>query len=484
MKKYKTKRLFIKDFSSNQSSDHSPYSLDITTPKYSYNMLSKSGSLVSGLGLEHLTLPVSRTSSVEYARNEVQGVSFIKVWRYKYYSQNNSRYEYFLIAYGSDGKLYFNNMFFADSTFHQINTTTFDKVPSALLFRATNGLDVMAFCSQADDMLVWYGDTSPYVLSSAPHLTSFSLHNNRLFAIDETGMFVKYSSQTNYLDWSSSSSGGELALNDYREELRKIISFKDNLYVFSDYGITKVMSYLSGTTFATSNVFSTTEKIYADTACVCGSRIYFLTSGGLYFFNGYDTFKVDLSIDDMLTMNEQKDSCMCYFGGKIYLSCHLKYNDESPSESALKNNCLVVINTSNHKCNITRGVDVSSMLALSDLSIKKLVLCIRNSGYLWQITEDGKLSGSSMTKFWKSGKIVLDNFDQDKILKKMYITSSGNLTLTISSERMSKSISFSGSKSTTRKVVNVVGREFEMEISSSDENFCLEKIEFLFDVEA
>jgi len=482
MKTYKTKRLFIKDFSSVQNSDTSIYSLDKNTPKICYNTKSKSGKLVSSLGLEHLSLPASVSNTTEYARGAFSSIYPIKLWKYKYYSTANNKNMYFLVAFCSNGKLYYNNMFFPDLTYHELSSKVFTQTPSALCFRDDNGADIIGFVSPSDDMLVWYGDAQPYTEDSVPHLTSMSLHNYRLYAIDETGKFIKYSAFTNYLDWTSSTiaGAGTIALNDYKDGLNRIMSFKDDLYVFSHHGISKISSYAGGTYIANSNIYGTAEKIYANTACVCGTRIYFLTSGGLYFFNGNDTYKADLTIDDMLSSHDQSKAVTAYFGGKLYIACHLPYSDETNAEKAMVNNCLVEVNIITHKCSVIRGVNINSMITIGDLTLDKLVISQENSPYLWQLTKDGKLDGTSLKKYWRSGKIIVGNYDKDKILKKIYVTSSGEVDVTFFAEGESKSFSFEGNTKTNRRVVNMVGREFEMEISSTDKDFEFEKIELLF----
>lgn len=485
MRKYKTKRVFINSFLDSQNSDNSPYSLSKGEPRECYNLLSKSGTLRTSLGIKHLSLPASRTSSTLFERNGLpDGVTFRKLWRYKYYANSSSRYEYFLVGFGSDGYLYYNNLFFPDLNYHQIETASFTALDiDALMFRA-NGQDVIGFVSSDDDTLIWYAENDPYTVDSIPRVTSISLHNNRLYAIDGSEMFVKYSSMTNLLDWTSSmTGGGEIYPNDYKEQLKKIVSFKDNLYVFGEHGITKIQSYVAGTTYTTSNIFATTEKIYKNSICICGSRIYFLTTGGLYFFNGFDTFKVDLGIDDMLCSVKQDSVCSAYYGGKLYLACHLPYSDQTQAEEAMANNCLVELNPENSKIRIVRGFDTKSMLAVSDYNVDKLILVLNGSGYLWELTTDGKLSGSSLTKVWRSGKMVVDNFDKDKILKKVYLTGSGEMEVTLTSDKTSKKVSLDTTLSTTRRVVNIVGREFEVLIKSSDEDFSVEKMELLFEAE-
>ena len=185
----------------------------------------------------------------------------------------------------------------------------------------------------------------------------------------------------------------------------------------------------------------------------------------------------------MLLSHDQSKAVTAYFGGKLYLSCHLAYEDETNAEKAMTNNCLVEVNTITHKCSVVRGLNINGMITLGDLTIDKLVVSQEGSSYLWQLTKDGKLDTTNLKKYWKSGKIIVGNYDKDKILKKIYVTSAGDLTITLLANLSSQTFSFSGTKKTNRQVVNMVGREFEMEITSTDKDFEFEKIELLFSEE-
>ncbi len=189
-KKYNKKRYSILNFAENINSDDNEHSLKFGIASSAYNIKVDKGVLIEGCGVEELTLPVNLTSSPnERVLTYTNEYSFKKMWRYKYYSEINGRYDYILIAFGSDNKLHYFNMFVFNPTIYTISNFTFNEEPVALNFRV-NGQDVIGFCSPSDSLLVWYCDNEPYIVEDVPKFDSICLHNDRLFAID---------SQKNYL---------------------------------------------------------------------------------------------------------------------------------------------------------------------------------------------------------------------------------------------------------------------------------------------
>ena len=487
MRKYYEKKLFVNDFSVSPSTQENAYNMKLHTPSLCYNVKSKNGMLLGGNGLSHLSLPKSRTNPEEYLRGSSGEISIIKTWRYKYYSNVNGRDEYMLVCFASDNKLYFNNMTFQDPSYHLVSNKTFNSVPSAITFKA-NGDEVIAFSSPDDDMLVWYTDNNPYTVDGTPHFSSICYHNNRLFAIDASdNSVVKYSALSNPLDWTSTSgvySPGSITMNDFKGDLRRLISFDNYVYVFRDYGISRILSYAQDSVYACSNIYNTSSKIYADTAVVCGSKIYFLQEDGLYCFDGYSATRVDLPFSDLITKNSQSLANACYHDGCYLLACKMSFPETLSGEASLQNNALVEYNVSNKTANITRGVDITCMTSVKDLLINKVITCVRNSDYVWQVTGDGKINASqSLPKLWKSSKINLGNFDKDKILKKVYLTCPCSATFSVSTDKMTKSISLTNKSGFQRLLLNVTGREFVFSISSSDPTFNIGNIELFFVVE-
>ena len=116
-----------------------------------------------------------------------------------------------------------------------------------------------------------------------------------------------------------------LILGDERGYARKILTFRENLYVFRDYGITRIINY-GYSNLDVKQVYLSDSKIFADTVKVCGDVVVFLTRDGLYSFDGVNVKKQILGIEYMI----DKDNYYATAEGlqdKYYLAMKLKCDD-------------------------------------------------------------------------------------------------------------------------------------------------------------
>ena len=383
MKKYKKERLTIKNFSPMINTKSNKFDLNQEEAYSTFNFMVDKGVLKKSCGAEELTLPQHKTSLQELRKLNYSGlIRFTKLWRYKFFSKHNQDYEYALIALGSNNVIYFINMFGYDDTIYTLNEFVFQETPNAITFRV-NGEDVIGFCSPSDSLMVWYCDKMPYQVESAPKFSSICLHNQRLFAIDsEKNYLVRYSSNLNPLDWSTSSvavtSAGSIELNDYKGSLKNLISFQDNVFVFRDFGISKISSYSNYSKFSATNIFNSSAKVFCNTATICGTDIFFLCEDGLYKFDGFNVEKFDDSFAKVFTKNNEQTANTTYFDGKLYIACSLNFDDNltigCEREVDHKNNCLIIYDIQTKSYTITRGIDISCMLGIKDEIISKLIL--------------------------------------------------------------------------------------------------------------
>ncbi|NCB48254.1 MAG: hypothetical protein EOM55_01295 [Clostridia bacterium] len=484
-KSYTKKRLFIDNFSSMQNKDNNEYDLELCEPKTCFNVKENLGTLVCTNGLIHLKLPISQSFVFETNMRELSGITFSKIWHYKYFSRINNRYEYILVAYASDKKLYYTNIFFADDSFHKIDITV-NSEPSAINF-IVSGDDVIGFSSLEDDFLVWYCDANPYSVTTAPRFISICMHKQRLFVIDaENDNLVRFNSKTDPMEWTTSNDGedaGTIEMNDYKGHLKNLLSFGDYVYVFRDNGISKIISYSSDSLYSVSNVYSSSRIIYCSTACVCEDKIYFLQEDGLYEFDGSKVEKVDLKFSSMLNGNSQEFANTCFYDGKLYISCKLNFDDNTTvgcESGSFKNNCLMEFDPKTKKYNITRGVDICCMIGLTDLFVNKLIVLQNSSSFLWQLDKTGILHNTVLPKKWESGKITLSSYSTNKILKEIRLKCSCSCNIKIECENRIKTFSLVKSEKITRLVCLLSGKEFKLTISSNDNELSISNLEMIF----
>lgn len=487
---YKTKRITINEFMFGLSKLENDFLLKPNQAKSCYNLKIQKGSLVQGNGLDELELPCEPSEqAITKKFVYTTGLNIKKVWRYKYYSEYNGYDEYVLIIFGSDNKLHFSPLFAYTDKFYTISDIEFNSTPTALNFRV-GGRDVMGFCSPNDEFLVWYCDDAPYIVEGLPKFDSICLHNGRLFAIDSTKNYlVRFSSILNPLDWSSSNastSGGEIELNDFKGSLKNLVSFLDNVYVFRDFGISKISAFVANSNFGVSNIYSTSSKIFCNTACVCGDNIYFLSEDGLYKFDGFNVEKVEGSFSHLFKNKSQENAVTCFFDGKLYIACNLNFDDEKTvgvENSTYFNNALIEYDLNAKTYSITRGIDVCHLLAVKDLILSKLFVCLNNTEKLFELTDSGKIETQALEKSWKSGKINFENFDKFKTLKEVYITCFYDCSLVLTTEKSTRTYLIKGSEKIQRIRVNQKGKYFSFELNSTQEQTHISNIQMVFNVE-
>lgn len=452
--------------------------------KTCYNLIYEDGRIKQNNGLRELVLPTEQAHSDEYEKtlHYLSPVTLKKVWRYKYYSQLNSRYEYVLLAYASDKKIYYNNIFSYGSYLSAVGSFTFDEEPTLISFRI-NGADCVGFATSTNNLVVWNCDSSPYAVATAPKFRSICLHNNKMFAIEDGANYVvRYSSVVNPTSWTTAddSTGGRIDLDDFRGELRKVVSHLDNVYVFRDFGISKITLYASGTQFSASNIYNSSTKIYTNTICVCDGDICFLAEDGLYKFDGYKVVKIDLSIFKNFKQYLQTSAQTCFYNGKLYIACYLNFSSSQPN--SILNNSVVEVDLQTKSFSIIYGVNVCNLFALKDLNMSKLVVCINdatNGVKLWELCS-GKDSSLTFNKFWQSNNFVVTNEREIKILKSVYVKCLKNFTLEVTSENGSKTISIVGGAKLQELKINLRGKIFSVNISSALKEFDLTILKFNF----
>lgn len=487
--KYAKKRLVFGNLLSQQNSDKNQSELAPNEPKICFNFRQFQGALVRANGLSHLNLPISQLElykDAELEMAELSQVTFKKIWRYKYYSSRNKRYDYLLVAYGSDGHLYYNNIFIADSLFHNTGIS-FSALPVVLNF-IVDGIDVLGFSSPKDNFLVWHTDDQPYTLPDAPKFASICLHKQRLFVIDsQKDNLVRFSAKTNPTLWTAENDaeegGGTIEMNDYKGELKNLLSLGDYVFVFRDFGISKITSYSSSSLYYASNVYSSSHKIYPSTACVCEDKIFFLQEDGLYEFSGFSVKKVPLNFSKMLGECSQKAANTCFHNGKLFVACKLNFADTEAigcEEGTYENNCLVEFDPKNLTYSITRGVDVCSMVSIRDLFVDKLVVLQNGSSFVWQLNDTGELHQTVPQGRWESGKIVLEKPHSTKILKQICLKCLCTCRLTVTSDRGERVFDLSAKERSTRLVCNLVGKEFYLALSSTDGEMNIKEMEMIF----
>lgn len=486
LKDYKTTKIVFNDFEVDENKE-----VLCDNKLNKQNVVKKQGALVCESGVRELTMPHSQLESDVYDRkfNYPEGKSFIKLFQYKYFSEKNNRYDYSLIMIDNTYKVYHANMFMYHTGLLEHQNLQFSEEPQVFKFRIGGLQDVICFCTPTQGIVVWDCDMEPYVAENAPKFKSICLHNSRLFLIDnKNDALIRFSSNKNPLDWSSDfgeeEGAGKIELNEFKGMLERLVSFLDNLYVFTKFGISKISIFTSNKRYTISNIFSSSAKIFSSTVCVCGQEIYFLAQDGLYKFDGYEVEKVDGEISVILSEFDQMNAKTCYFGGKLYISCKVNFNDGKEDDRCEKNNALIIYNVEEKSFSVIRNVDVKDMMAINELNMKKLVLCLNDSEHnckLWELCSSEQ-SELDFEKKYSIKTLTLNDFSKKKILKSVSFICKYNCKMIVKTENEEKIFDILGSENLQTIRQNICAKKFEIVFKSSESNFLLKTPQFEFKV--
>lgn len=465
----KTKTLLINDFSKlNCGKDNSN---EIYTSTI-YNMDNRKSNLVGNLGLKTLTVPKYNDLSLgefELKYDNLGLTSFDKVMYFKQYFATSGDTTHRLLIHGNDNKIYLNEMFCGVKTFSWAFDLTFTKSPEVLAYKK-NELDAIIM-SGGGKSVVWATNQTPREITGVPDITSMCIYNEVLYCTIVGENFKIW--YTTNLDPESigteSSSTKFITLGDERGACRKVITFKENIYVFRDYGISKLNVYAkSEPTY--SQIYLSDSIIYSNTVTVCGDMVLFMTRDGLYRFNGVNVTKISV-LDNLISSKVNNNAVATVLQNKYYLALKIDFNDGQQvlceSEEDFKNNALIVLDLEDYSFQVMRGVDIRSMLALKADVVEKVVVVFnsKDKEKIAEITDDGKYFGEILPKFYSSNYVMQEDLSKITI-RNLNIDASANIKVKIITDLGSKT--FTTYKNGINEFQTILPcSKFKIEISSS-----------------
>ena len=443
--------------------------LPYKTAKMSYNFDVKKGALTNGYGFKDLCLPNYHTDGERQLIIPDEPIK--KAWVYRYYYDNYQAFEPELICYGESGQLYF-CCIHDDSPFvlKIPQDTMLTEIPNAVNYKL-NSQDTMIFSSNKDGMWKYVLNGGVTKVDGAPSIISMCLHYERLFAVvGGQRNRLAFSANLDPTNWSEDlSNGGFIEMQDDRGCLSKVVSFNDYVYVFREYGVSKVSAYGNQTDFSVSHLFVSSVKLYGNTVTVCGNKILLLARDGVHSFDGYSTKRLQLGIDELFKNVENDNACAVCFKNKFLLACRLNFADGKhvgceAHDCGYINNALLEIDLTTNEVSITRGVDIASMLVIDDKNVAKVTACFNGeySKRIGELTNDGMLFGVPLEKCWLSPKSNLGYPTKIKHIKDCLIKTKSACKITIMSDGECKSFSVNGKETSQRVKLNVHGEQIQV----------------------
>lgn len=379
------------------------------------NFDSSSGALKKGVG-------ISNFKGVEFIDENNKMVKPLGVYYYKRYDETQNVNDDRLIVYASNKKLYSLKLSKNASKLNEIENSSFEKKPTAINYNYS-GDDVLIISSSEDGLFILKGDEISKI-EDAPPITSMCIHSERLFATTVgEGTSLWFSDDYNPTNWFISlDEGGYIELIDGRGKLLKVISFLDYVYVFRSYGISRVSAFGEQAEFSVDNLYNNIGKIYGNTVTVSGSYVFFLTSTGLYRFNGIDTVKVLPYYNKFLDGVDNEEAKGVYFNGKLYLLVNAKLFGDYIEK------VLIVYDIYTKTSYIAKDLGIEDLEIIQGSEYEVVVATKQNLAVL---NNDGKRFETPLKKVWISGASDYSIPTKNKRLDKITLYASEAITLVV-----------------------------------------------------
>ncbi len=426
-------------------------------------------------------VPAEFPSSLEggnYSQlNTPENVNYKGITSLKQYFPNNQSSRYRIIVYGDDKKVYLNQLFTGSYNLYWLYEMTFDSPPITLSYK-NDDQDAIILTSK-EKMMIWKTNFSPYDVENVPIITSMCMNDGVLFCtIKEPAFKVWYATD---LDAENIGNIGEnsdyISLEDDLGDARKIIAFDGDVFVFRDYGISKI-SYLQKS-ITVSQIYSSNSKIIANSVSQCGNSVIFLTFDGLYTFNGVKVNKLDFNFHTLLD-GANNGAVASSLGNYYYLALRLNFNDENKTEIEKQdyvNNAIVIIDITDNNFQIIRGVDTLALHPLRTEAMEKMLLISNttNTDKIFEIVQNRETEYFNNLKYFESSELI-ENHNL-KLINKLVVDGSKDVNYSLKFDN-GKTLTFTSTNNgVTTFNFRLTCKKVSLKIESNNNGAYVNKVE-------
>ena len=451
-----------------------------------YNLSISDGALKTGLGFKIFETPISlehldQTRTYDFSQLvEIRKILFDKVYDseaeeffYRLHLVDSSNRVWSILFLDEDGSIIYpdSSRLTAEPTF-------------CCLYREGSSDSALFFSKYGMLMLSYPGE---YLLTNVPELMSFAVHYGKFFGITKKDHKLVYTSNLSFSNWDDDDNS-VIEFLDNRGLFNKLVAFKDYVYLFRENGITRISIYSANGEFSFTHLYSSSSKIYENSVCVCGEKIFFVTRDGLYSFDGTNVNKILKNYDNYFKSLDNTNCTCASLNGKYYLATKLDFSDGDEvgcEDDSFVNNVVFEIDVETLDVNVLRGVDVRMFSAIDCPFLSKLCACFYNENkcVLGELSYDGKVFSDVLKKQWKSFETDLSVQGKRKRLRKLVVRSKYNCTFKIVSDEETKIYQIEGNLNEQILPINCYGKIFQFSFETSSQ-FCeIRKPKIVFDVE-
>ena len=304
-------------------------------------------------------------------------------------------------------------------------------------------------------------DNYPIVLSDVLNITSINnIDKYTIFTCFENKFSVFYTEKTELLNLEQNLSNyNEIKLSPEDGEIERVFIYKNNIYAVQKYAISKIIIQNNGVSI--SNLCSIKSSIIFNSIELIDDYIVFLTTSGLFIFDGNDIKQIFKKETINLIKSNVKSVS---YNNKYYLMCNYFINH-------IKESMILEFDIEDNTCTFYKIESLLDITLLKTFSTYKLIAITNNNN----INRVKFLDLNKITTYKKYVRFNKLTFDDKpvKVLNELKIISIGKFLVTISSEIQSSTFEINGISYI--KNIGIKGQTFEIEIQS-DDSFKIESI--------
>lgn len=392
-----------------------------------YNCNGNNGSLVHNGGFEQYTEVIE---GVTYTLSPPQGKSFADGWYYKRWDNLTNKKDDRLVFLLDDGSLCYFKTENISLGLSYIENIFLSGEISAQCYRL-NDSDILLLSGENTPLTVVEGD-SAYTISAAPAASSMCIHYERLFVTADNALW--FSDDLDPTNWSVSlDQAGYIQFADSKGVPLKAVSYQDYLYIFREYGITRLSAYAEQEDFAVTEVCSLASRIIASTVTVCGENILFLTEEGLYTFDGVSVSRTLPQFDGSWLYSPSAAAAFCK--GRYMLSCNMDYGDGEQiagEAQGCDNNTFLTMRIQDGELKIVRNCGVKKIIpTYKGQSDAIMLFCEGIHKGAGRLCEQNLFFNSPMQSCYAFAKTDLGYPDKEKFIEKILLECEDEVTLEV-----------------------------------------------------
>lgn len=329
-----------------------------------YNLKADNGAYYNSLGID---CPASFESR-----------RFKNLHYHRHYNHETGENEHYVVGINAQNKLAYYRADVSSSIVRIIEGVEFTEDPVYINYNYS-GNDYLVINGKSAGFYVFDGDKLTEVQDN-PKVTGAAIYDNKLFACSTENLpRVKFMSIGKPDSWTVNFA----SLLVYNEcgMVKGLATMGNSVYVFQEYGISKI-SKADTDDYSVSKIWQSGESVYENTICVCGDKIYFCTSGGIYEFGGSSVKKICEFLGSALIPSSY--ARITAFQGKIYFALKLNLPGEKYAYdgNSYENNSLLIYDPDSGDNELYYGINIASMCAVPIVSQLILAFSDQTVGFL------------------------------------------------------------------------------------------------------